>query len=128
MSMEPSASASEKLARSRLGARPFVRVGHGTAPLSANVLAHPAAPPFIAPRSTTPPRDEGLEIVRKQLDEEFAHFAPGRVDSVAADVLEGIARRIRKGEIAVHAAAGWSDAATLAAVLSALLGEAPQAL
>jgi len=86
------------------------------------------APPFTAPRSTTPSRDDGLEIVRKQLDEEFAHFAPSPVESVAAEVLEGVARRIRKGEIFVHASSGWSEAATLAAVLAALLGEAPQAL
>ena len=128
MSMESSGSPSQPHARSRPGTRPFVRGARNDAPSPASMLAHPVAPPFTGPRSSTPSRDDGLEIVRKQLDEEFAHFASGPVESAAADVLEGVARRIRKGEIVVHASSGWSEAATLAAVLAALLGEAPQAL
>ena len=115
--------------RSRPGARPFVGAARrAAAPTPSTVLAHPVAPPFVSPRASEPVRDDALDVVRRELDEEFAHFGSASLDSHAADVLEAVAQRIRKGEIVVHVTAGWSDAATLAAVLATVLGEAPQAL
>ncbi len=84
----------------------------------AAALHHENDAGYVAPALT---RSPGAEAAARKALEGAAAFAAG---AEIAGVLEGVARRLRAGEIVVaHGARTRDDAATLAAVLAAMLGD-----